>query len=1245
MAIRITGTYKNPHGNEFLVDIYDNDFVGSPTEVIILSCKVLWEVEKGDDRHSPIAGSRATIGINIPATDSTLTTFIEDFAYGEDARFLVQITKDNVPTDVWKGILKADQSGEDDIDPFQFRLSAVCGLATLKDKPYHNGTAIYTGVDRFTEHLITALGKMPHVSTFWTGSDVFLQTAVDWWSVSMAAGADDDALFQGGVDHAAFYNYKNEGGVDDDVLSSYDVLSHILKTFGCRIYQSEGAWRIDQISYRTASPYYTRDYDVTGAFLSSTSNSNANVINQTTAGAKLTLVTYDFLPILKKAEVIYDVKTRRNFLNGYNLGNPGNSTIGFDQEISANGGDAIMRLSGSFSFGVKNLSYSGGVNDVLFLVPKIRLKIGDNYLQRDYTISNFTAQVEAPEWTGDSLDRISFPHLLGPVVPVGLSMNGTFNFEILTPGLPDDGSANGIEVTVSTIQKWDGSFANSAQFQIFWSASNLFLEVYDEGTPVVDADQVVYTATNPLDATDIHKTELRIGSEVLSNSAGRIFRWNGTIWVTAPLWGQGVETRDDLIGDILARNILNGQSGPRRRMNGALYGSFRIHRLIQTSDGRKWMFSRVEWDLADDVMNGSWVELNYGVDGVSSTPIKKKVIPNGPTYPPYPGPTDPNGLTNILPGFVVNSPPTVLAPVAYNALDGEISDGATITSIPIKTASAGNEFLAGDGVTLVNPYTGQFQTFEIASAPALGATSLSVTSEVSLYDFPEDSYLVVKQNAYAYSLPNGILGQILRHNGTDWGAYSGVTDGHILTWDTTNGWQAEANPAGGTNYQTLRDDGIDKTQRAAANFLDSARITFTLADDAGNNETEISADILDDAIVFAKMQNIGTDKLLGRDNPGSGDVAEIGLGASLEFDGGANIQRAALTGDVTSLANSNILTIADDVVNNFKLANMAANTIKGNNTGGVADPLDLTVAQAQTLLGFLNSVAGLTNPRIPFANDANTLQDEINLRWLTATKEVIVGDDVSLDARYSHNEVANIAGSSTLMKGDNNVSGDYVVFLKNTRNTGNTGRAIFISEVGGTAAGDPFYVARILSGISWAWGLDNSDGDKFKITNSTAPGGVANSGLIITTGAAAFVGINLDAPIHPLDVSGVARSTQFRNTGNLYAAGNVVFGTGAGTGPVLGSISGGNNWLQITFTTGTTPTANGDIFTITYPNAYGNSSRVAFSPSGNPGGINASTEITKFYISPFVAASFTMKANGTLTASTQYGFSFSVGGY
>jgi hypothetical protein len=76
----------------------------------------------------------------------------------------------------------------------------------------------------------------------------------------------------------------------------------------------------------------------------------------------------------------------------------------------------------------------------------------------------------------------------------------------------------------------------------------------------------------------------------------------------------------------------------------------------------------------------------------------------------------------------------------------------------------------------------------------------------------------------------------------------------------------------------------------------------------------------------------------------------------------------ALTGDVTATGPGSVAaTIALNAVTNAKMAQMAANTFKGNNTGGASDPLDLTATQATAILDVLvgDSGAGGTKGLVP----------------------------------------------------------------------------------------------------------------------------------------------------------------------------------------------------------------------------------------------------------------------------------------
>jgi hypothetical protein len=1240
MALRIYGRGFSPNGVEYTANIYDADWSGASTLVDLArdGIRIDYQADgsKESDPHWPMFGSICTIDVLANISSSTLATFFDDLRTSKEGRFFVEITANAGLYDVlWRGIVTPDTlTNETDQAPiYQVSVTAVCGLALLKTVPYYNAGTLYSGPEKLVSHLTKALTKLAHTSTFWDASADFIETSLDWWEVTMTRGGANDPLNIARVDHAAFYDYFTKGSVDDDVISCYDVIRHICQSFGCRILMRGGMWIVEQIDYRANSTYEYRRYTKTATATTNGSHTGVTTLNQViTTGVKISYVQYDYIPQLTKARVVYESRLRRNFWGNIILAE--STTFDFDQEISSNSGAVTFRLRGVFFINIKNDTYSGNPQDVIIPEMRMYLKLGGRYLKRTVTFSNFAAHYSDMEWTTSSADRCAIVASGQQVPASGLSKQFVQGFDFITPPLPADASDNQVSATFFQIKKNDGSDVDESQFTITWSAGSMWMEVYDQGTPDVQEDEILYEATNPDGGTDVWETSVRIGAGGSPNSAGRLTNSSGT---ELSLWGQGTGTRDKALGQVHSKRVVDGRLRPKKRLSGDLIANnIDPRKLIETSDGIQWLSQKLSWRPTEDILTGTWLESDYGTTGSPATPIKVKVL-GGPKTPTIIGPITPTPTTGGgNQGFASNNPPAVLQPLAFNTLATAITKGASVTSIAVNTALAGNEFLVGDDIIVVHPVSGQYQAFSVSSAPAPGATSISVTAENADFDVPQFAGLFVQQKAYAFSLPPGTHeGSILRWDDVNevWEPYDGATDGHVLTWDTTNGWQAEASSGGGLA------DG------------DKGDITVSSSGTVWTIDNNV--------VTFAKFQQIATDRLLGRDAAGTGNITTISLDTTLEFTGSDVIRRAALTGDVTATAGSNATTIANNAVTTAKIANDAvtlaklqnavANNIVLGNVAGAGQPyVELTVAQLQTLLSFIDGTG--TAGQLAYWTDSNTLSGDASATIDAANDRVTITG--TLAAEGANNAWLNLNGGSLTgtaeaLRASANLSTALKAIIANARNLGNTGHAIFELEVGGTSAGDPFIIFSVPSGADHIIGIDNSDGDKLKITpGGTAPGSTANKGVTITTDAVTRVGINLDAPLHPLDNPGITRSRQYRMTGNLYNSGNVTFGNGAGTGPALGSVSGGANAFQVTWNTGTSPVAGGNVWTVTLPEAFGSLVYPVFSPRGDPGGENLATAITGLTMNS-TTTSITLKAKAgfSLTASTQYACSVVFFGY
>jgi len=158
-------------------------------------------------------------------------------------------------------------------------------------------------------------------------------------------------------------------------------------------------------------------------------------------------------------------------------------------------------------------------------------------------------------------------------------------------------------------------------------------------------------------------------------------------------------------------------------------------------------------------------------------------------------------------------------------------------------------------------------------------------------------------------------------------------------------------------------------------------------------------------VTLAKMANMNTDRLLGRDTAAAGAVEELTVTGGLEFTGAVGIQRSALTGDVTASAGSNATTIANNAVTDAKFrqgAALSAVGVTGNAPANVADMVAASdgdvLRRSGVALGFGPiPEASVTN----LVSDLSTLTSGVAGAALKTEPYLTVGNTAGLSAERS----------------------------------------------------------------------------------------------------------------------------------------------------------------------------------------------------------------------------------------------------
>jgi hypothetical protein len=154
----------------------------------------------------------------------------------------------------------------------------------------------------------------------------------------------------------------------------------------------------------------------------------------------------------------------------------------------------------------------------------------------------------------------------------------------------------------------------------------------------------------------------------------------------------------------------------------------------------------------------------------------------------------------------------------------------------------------------------------------------------------------------------------------------------------------------------------------------------------------------------------------------------------------------AMSGDAT-ISNTGALTIANNAVSNAKLAQMATLTIKGNNTGGNSDPLDLSVSQVTAMLNNFvgDSGSGGTKGLVPAPASGDAALDKYLKADGTWTTPAGAGDvvgpassTVNAIAKYADITGKLLLNSGITIDGSDVLSGATQINVDNLRLDGNT---------------------------------------------------------------------------------------------------------------------------------------------------------------------------------------------------------------
>lgn len=231
-GLKYTIPFKDIDNYSNVVEIYQDGFVGTSTELIATDAPAVHKYEREDNEDITSSIMSATLTISFYSTD--VTDFRNFFSYSDREFLVVHKFEGDV---VFKGYLLNDINGEPFQDPpYPVVITATDGLAQLKEITL-TGPSVDTDLGTL---IFDQLNTLDLELDFEVCNDLYEGLVMD----------NTKSIFE----QAANKNLKVQKFTFDELeLNAFDFLLEICKTFGWVLFQRDGCWIIQRAISRNIS--------------------------------------------------------------------------------------------------------------------------------------------------------------------------------------------------------------------------------------------------------------------------------------------------------------------------------------------------------------------------------------------------------------------------------------------------------------------------------------------------------------------------------------------------------------------------------------------------------------------------------------------------------------------------------------------------------------------------------------------------------------------------------------------------------------------------------------------------------------------------------------------------------------------------------------------------------------------------------------------------------------------------------